>query len=364
MQHTRSKARCFRLLVAALANLAILPLAVPAAAGSAKILLYHHVDTTTPSSTSVTPERFAAHLDLIESTGYQVVPLTRIVAALLAGDPLDARWVAITFDDAYASLLTEAAPRLSARGWPFTVFVATADVDSGHRPYLDWDELLALRRQGALIANHSRDHEHMVRRPAGESEAAWRMRLTAEVMAAQRRLEATLGETPRLFAYPYGEFDSAATEVLGALDFVAFGQQSGPVGSTTNLLAIPRFPLATGFDSLESLAEKLATEQLPLAGPTVPATVLDASSGPPTLTLSLATADVHRGNLTCFANGVPTVQMRWQDDRVVEIRPDKPLNAGRSRITCTAPYPGRSGTYYWYTHLYMKPAPDGSWYDG
>ena len=51
-----------------------------ALAGSAKILLYHHVSSDTPASTSVTPEVFDSHLQLLEESGYEVIPLAKIVA--------------------------------------------------------------------------------------------------------------------------------------------------------------------------------------------------------------------------------------------------------------------------------------------
>ncbi|MGE0622949.1 MAG: polysaccharide deacetylase family protein [Pseudomonadales bacterium] len=352
--------RCRRLPAALLCTL----LAASVHAGSAKILLYHHVATDTPPATSTTPARFEAHLDLIESAGYQVVPLTRIVDALESGGALDSRWVAITFDDAYKSLATEAAPRLMARGWPFTVFVGTADVDAGHRPFLGWAALRALHRQGALVANHSRTHDHLVRRLPGESDTDRHTRLTREVTDAQTRLEAELGAVPRLFAYPYGELDETVIDVLRGLGFVAFGQQSGPVGATTNRFAIPRFPLATGFDSLEGLAEKLRTEHLPLVAPEVPATVLPPDTVRPVLRLELALASVRPGSLTCFVNGEPQATVRWPSPGTVEVIAERDIDAGRSRFTCTASFPGIPGAYYWHTHLFMKPFADGHWYDG
>ena len=70
------------------------------------ILVYHHVDTTTPASTSVTPERFAGHLDLLAADGYRVVPLADVVEALRFGKPLPDRAVVLTFDDAYGGRCT------------------------------------------------------------------------------------------------------------------------------------------------------------------------------------------------------------------------------------------------------------------
>lgn len=358
----RGRARRATLLMLAL--LGALTGALPATAGSPKILLYHHVATDTPASTSVTPDVFEAHLALIEAEGYQVVPLTRIVDNLMSGGTLSSDWVAITFDDAYESVLTEAAPRLAARQWPFTVFVSTDAVDAGTGPNLDWDGLRALVARGAAIANHTMSHPHMIRRPPDEDTEAFEARLTREVIGAQDRLTRELKKPLRIVAYPYGEFDPAVAALMQALGFAALGQQSGPVGNTTNVHAIPRFPLATGFDSVASLKEKLRTEHLPLLEPEVPATVLAPDALRPTLTLRTDGVALNQARVTCFVDGSPTATISWPDSETLQVRTEKPLRAGRSKYTCTAPYPDKPASYYWHTHLFMKPHRDGSWYGG
>ena len=127
-----------------LLSLVTLLAAAQAMAGSPKVLLYHHVSDETPGSTSVSPATFEAHLQLIKEEGYEVVPVSRIVDALVNGSEMDSRWVAITFDDAYESVGSTAAPMLAERGWPFTVFISTDFVDDGYGLYLSWD---ALRRR-------------------------------------------------------------------------------------------------------------------------------------------------------------------------------------------------------------------------
>jgi peptidoglycan/xylan/chitin deacetylase (PgdA/CDA1 family) len=333
-----------------------------ALAGSAKILLYHHVSSETPASTSVTPEVFDSHLQLLEESGYQVVPLAKIVDTLVNGGEFDSKWVAITFDDAYESVLSEAAPRLRDRNWPYTVFTNTDLVGKG--VYLGWDQLRELEAAGASIANHTRSHEHMVRLRAGESSAAWRERLTRDVIEAQTQLEDELQDPLRLFAYPFGEFTAEISQLLQSLGFISFGQQSGPVGSTTNLYAIPRFPLGTGFDSVSSLAEKLRTEHLPLVDPPVPASLLEADADAPVLTLHIKDVSVRQGSLNCFVAGQPNARVVWLDDQTVEIQSQRPLGSGRSKYTCTAPHPTIRRAYFWHTHLWIKPRRDGSWYQG
>jgi peptidoglycan/xylan/chitin deacetylase (PgdA/CDA1 family) len=310
----------------------------------------------------VTPEVFASHLELLEQGGYQVVSLQRIVDTLIAGGELDSKWVSITFDDAYRSVLTQAFPELERRGWPFTVFISTDFIDQGYGLYLNWDELRSLEGRGGLMANHTLNHEHLVRVRPEESTEMWLARVSAQVTESQARLDAELDHPAKIFAYPYGEFSEPLTKLLASLDFIAFGQQSGPVGKTSNPQAIPRFPLASGFDSVQSLAEKLRTEHLPLSDPEVPATLLGAGSPAPVLTLQIDAPGIRE--LNCFVGGQSSPTVHWSDPQTVTIEAERALGGGRRKYTCTAPFPGIRGAYYWHTHLWIQPRNDGSWYEG
>ncbi len=340
--------------------------ATDAAAGHAVILLYHHVADDTPASTSVTPETLTAHLDHLQANDYRVLPLSRIIRALTgaAEETLPARAVAITFDDAYRSVYTNAAPRLAARGLPFAVFVSTDYIDRGFGGYMNWDQLRDLEARGAEIANHSRAHGHYVHRRAGESEQAWRRRVETDIRAAQAGLERELEHPLQALAYPYGEFDPALTALTAELGLVGFGQQSGPVGPGSDLQALPRFPMASGYADIESLAEKLRTRPFRVDVRSDVGPVLGTDTPPPTLRLRLAGDDPRLDALSCFVTGQGAPEVRWIDRArgVVEVTARAPLPIGRSKYTCTAPSRGAAGSHYWYSHLWMKPPGPGRWY--
>ena len=112
------------------------------AADHATVIMYHRFGESGFPSTNTTIEQFEAHLDELTSGAYTVLPLIDITRAILAGESLPDRSVAITIDDAFLSVYEEAFPRLQERGLPFTVFIATSAIDRGLRGYASWDQII------------------------------------------------------------------------------------------------------------------------------------------------------------------------------------------------------------------------------
>ncbi len=337
----------------------VLALAVPdlAAAGHGVVLVYHHVAEDTPASTSISPRQFRRHLDYLQSHNFSVWPLSRLVRHIREERDVPANTAAITFDDAYQSVYTTAFPLLQSRGWPFTVFVNTAAIDRGAAPYMNWQQLRTLHAAGVEIGNHSHEHEHLLHRPAGTTRGQWAERISADLDRAQQRIKTELGVSAALFAYPYGEFSPAVQQLVAGMGFsAAFGQHSGPMGAASDFLALPRFPMASPYDSLERLAERLRTE--PLQVTAEPANGLVTRQDQPTVKLTLTTATA---GLRCYASGQGLMQMRPKGLQVT-IQPTAPLKVGRTKFNCTAPHPQQAGAYLWWSYLVMRPNEDGSWY--
>jgi len=347
-------------LFAAVLTLASLMPAAATAADHAVILLYHHVADDTPAVTSVSPEHFAQHLRYLEEHGFHVLPLAELVEGLRTGKPLPERSVAITFDDGYRSVLTNAAPLLAARHWPFTVFVSTDYIDRHYGHYLSWPELRQLQQMGASIGNHSRSHAHLVRMRAGESEEEWRLRARHEIDGAQQRLKDALGVTERLFAYPYGEFSRPLQMLVAQMGYVAFGQQSGAVGYKAERTALPRFPLTGRYADEEAFALRVNARPLPVALPAEQRTLLPADTRRPSLSIRLGEGAFRSRQVRCYYQG-KAMELQWQDQQSFAITAPEPLPAGRSKYTCTAPATDRQGGYFWYSHLWIIPRADGSW---
>lgn len=310
------------------------------------VLQYHHVSDSTPSSTSTSVSLFEGQLDMIDELGLEVVPLESGTRAALSGSLTNKSQVAITFDDAYESVYSQAAPMLETRGYEYTIFVNTKAV--GSHGYMTWDQLAEVRdREGVTIANHSLDHGHLAKRPR-ESESDWEARVERSLDGAQEALSEQLGINVPMFAYPYGEFDDAVLRKIEERDWLGFGQQSGAIGETSAATRLPRFPMANAYGQLNSLEDKLRSKALPVDATKLPDGVIEKN--PPTLTFTVPdTISVDR--LSCFASGQGRVEFEVSGGNEVVLTAPKRFNSRRFRYNCTHPAP--DGSYYWLSQQWL-----------
>ncbi|WP_323127229.1 polysaccharide deacetylase family protein [Marinobacter sp. JSM 1782161] len=320
----------------------LLTVSLPAAADLA-VLQYHHVSDDTPAATSTTPALFDQQLELIDTLSLPVEPLRTATEHALSGQMGADPAVAITFDDAYTSVYTTAAPKLLERDWPFTVFVNTDAINEGRHGYMTWDQLKELASHPQVtIANHSADHGHLVRK-LDESEEHWQQRAAASLDQAQSTLASKLGTDAPLFAYPYGEFDENLEALIQARDWYGYGQHSGAVGESSGATRLPRFPMANAYGQMEGLKDKLLSRALPVDANTLPDGRLPEN--PPTLALDLPES-LRASALTCFGSGVGQLDVEpTGNGNRVTITADQPFNSRRFRYNCT--YPAGEGRYYW-----------------
>ena len=336
-------------------------------ADHAVILLYHHVSDETPPSTSVSPAVFRQHLDYLDAGGYAVLPLSRILKTLASGGSLPDKAVAITFDDAYQSVLDKAAPLLKRHGWPFTVFVSTRAIDEGYHDYLSWDELRELITAGAEIGNHGYSHAHLVRQIDGESPRQWHARVEADIERARQELREQLGKTTNMFSYPFGEYSADLEEIVGSMGYFGIAQQSGAVGHGFDRLAVPRYPLATNYDDMQRFAVSVNSRPLPVSNVSAePRIQVAGESAHQRFGFDLAPGDYRLAELSCYNSnsGDPLVLSVLHDagsTRVFMRLPD--WNAGRRKINCTAPSSHEPGVFYWYSQLWLVKQSDGKWYE-
>ncbi|MGE0095911.1 MAG: polysaccharide deacetylase family protein [Alphaproteobacteria bacterium] len=332
-----------RLRAALVALLALV--AAPAAAGdSAVIVLYHRFGENQYPSTNIRLEQFEAHLKELKSSGYTVLPLTEIVSAFAAGRALPDRTVAITIDDAVASVYTRAWPRLKQAGLPFTLFVSTEAHDKRFKDYMTWDQIRELKEAGVTIGNHSVTHGHMVDQTPQQ--------VADEIAASNEHFKAELGETPTLFAYPYGEYASAPRAAAEKAGFkAAFGQHSGVAYAGADRFTLPRFALNEHWGEIGRFREIVNALPLPITV-TEPGDTRVTQPNPPSLALTVSPTVGPLAKFACYGPSRTTTSID-EGQRAVKIGFAQPFALGRNRVNCTMP--GPDGRWRWWGIQFYVP---------
>ena len=330
----------------------------------AVILQYHHVSTDTPASTSISPEAFAEHLDLITEQGFDVKPLEFVIESIKNNIPFSRKTVAITFDDGYDSIYLAAYPQLKSRGFPFTVFICPQAIDKSHGSTMTWEQLKEMDKNGGYIANHSFEHLHLLERLKNETDIQWQARITQDISMAQQRLEEQLGPRLKYFAYPYGEFNETLKSLLKQEGYIAFAQQSGAVNQFSDMQSLPRFPASGVYSNIQTLTTKLNSLAFPVIEYSPEQKIRKANEATPHISLTVKAEDIRHQQAQCYFSGeaVPTTTIFTQNDLLIQAQFDGPLPLGRSRYNCTAPSKSQKG-YYWFSMPFISITEDQNWQD-
>lgn len=310
-------------------------------------LMYHRFGEDQYPSTNIQMDQFQAHLEYIGKADYEVIDLPTAYAFLTEGESLPDNAVLITVDDAYLSVYEEAFPLLQKYNFPFTVFVATDPVDKGLPNYMSWDQMREMQSVGVTFANHGTSHNSFLPSSEDTSTEQRLSRIKEDIGKGWQRLKTELAPVPGVFAYPYGEYDTLSANTLKELGYISFGQQSGAVGSFTNLQAVPRFPMNEAYGEIEDVKIKLAS--LPLNVKTIIPPNPSTKVRRPKLRVELDGVLGRANQLSCYVSGQGQVEIKWiQMGRAFEIQPEKDLPLGRSRVNCTVPR--ESGRFRWFSH--------------
>ncbi|MEX0584120.1 MAG: polysaccharide deacetylase family protein [Natronospirillum sp.] len=311
------------------------------------VLMYHHVSDTTPPSTSTRVSDFQVHLDYL-AEHHTIVDLVDALEAIQARQPLPDNAVALTFDDAYISVYDTAWAMMAEKEFPFTVFVATQPVDRRSSNTIHWDQLREMHAAGVRLLNHTAGHDYMVRAEAYDD--AWLSAVMGSVAQAQQRLTQELGEEPpKVFAFPYGEYNDRLQSAMAEAGYISMGQHSGGIAEFSDWQGLPRFAAGGTGANLDTLRTKLQSGPLPVQFP-LPDQVTNDTR--PVLETQLQDVDDVRWDaLNCFTGAGQPIPFSITDG-VLITQADTDLSPGRQRYNCTAP--ARSGGfYYWLSQQWL-----------
>jgi len=307
---------------------------------SASIIMYHRFGEPRYPSTNIQIERFKKHLEELENPKYNVLGLLEIVNKLKAGKSLPDYAVGISIDDAFLSVYQNAWPILQNQNIPFTLFVATDPIDQGLSGYMSWDQIRELKKNGVEIGSQTKSHPHMHKLTEKE--------IRKEINYSNSRFEEELGEIPKLFAYPYGEYNLVAKKVAKETFVASFGQHSGSAHPSIGFHELPRFAMNESYGSLDRFL--LAAGSLPFVVSEIHPKSPVVSQNPPSYGFTIEKDFPQIDQLQCFISGIGEAQVTLIGKRV-EVRSDELFYRPRHRINCT--FPGPEGRWHWFGRQFL-----------
>ena len=186
----------------------------PSLTSGVRILVYHAIQDLSRDPMlepyAMPPELFRHQLKTLRRLGFHFISADQLLDFVRRQCELPRLPVLITFDDCYEEMVGSALPILKELAVPAVAFAVSSQLGGSNRwdqvngasslALLDRDGLETLARNGVEIGAHSRTHPRLTKISAAQ--------LEDEVAGSIRELEVA-GLRPRMFAYPYGDWNLA-----------------------------------------------------------------------------------------------------------------------------------------------------------
>ncbi len=311
---------------------------------SATVFMYHKFGVSKYPSTSVTVDQIKSHIDEFKKGKYNILPLEFIMDTIINDGDLPENTIGISVDDADKSFFEVGWPLFKKNNIPVTLFVTTGTIANNNKSYLNWDQIRKLKEEGVSIGAHSHTHAHMPDLSLDE--------VKKEIELSNKIFLEEIGETPSLFAYPYGETNNQIINLIRDFKFkVAFGQHSGVINETSNMYYLPRFSLNEKYGEIDRVKFAASSKGLGVYDfipndPTI-------NDNPPYIGFSLLDEKLSI-SLNCFIFDMKGQVEReiYKFNERIEIRLSRELSKGRSRINCTAK--DSDGNWRWFGHQFYN----------
>jgi glycosyltransferase involved in cell wall biosynthesis/peptidoglycan/xylan/chitin deacetylase (PgdA/CDA1 family) len=215
-----------------------------------RVLAYHAiadlVGASVLESYAVPPDVFRRQLDTLQRAGCKFVSADEFLRFLQGRGGMPRRALLLTFDDCYQDLLDVVSPILEERRIPAIAFAVSGflgltnvwdeAIGAPRLRLLNEEGLRKLAAGGVEIGAHSRSHRPLTSSSSDE--------LSEEIAGSIDDLENIGLNRPRLFAYPYGDWDEKVQRAIQKADLeAAFTVDRGIVRSGQSPYNVPRIEI-------------------------------------------------------------------------------------------------------------------------
>ncbi len=306
-------------------------------------LVYHRFGDNRYPSTNTPLEQIEKQLQYLEQKGFK----SYTVSELLTQAKDSAKKVFITVDDGLKSFYTNGWPLFKKYKAKATLFVNTESVGWGD--YLSWKQIKELSNTGVEIGSHSHKHTYFLSTPDSIRKSLF----IKDLEISEKLFKDSLGYIPRVYAYPYGEFDEMmAEELKGRGYLLAFAQNSGVWSAYSNRYAIPRFPIAGNYVGMEQFKSKVNMTSMAIADELPFPKVL--SPGDSYKNKFVIDSIQSFKSINCFFHNKPNSKVSRFEDGSLFVNLKMPANSRRVLLTFTGK--DEKGNWCWWSKLFVNPA--------
>ena len=205
------------------------------AADGVPILVYHRVNDTERSPTTLTVAEFDAQMKYLVDNGYHTISPDDLLDAWENGKTLPDKPVVLTFDDGHEDIYKNIFPILQKYNMRATVFVVTNHI--GMKDFLTWDQARALQAGGFVdIESHTMTYKNLT---TLKGDKLWE-----EIYGSKQAIEWMLKKPAKFIAYPDGKYSVDAEDTCKEVGFRAgFIEDYGLAQSDEDNFILTRIPV-------------------------------------------------------------------------------------------------------------------------
>ncbi len=290
--------------------------------------MYHRFEENKYPSTNIKMSDFKIQLNLIEEAEFVFVNPVNFKKDL--ENKKSSKKILLTVDDGFLSFYENAWPVLKSKKIPFILFVSTREV--GKYGYMSWDQIKELDKEDFVhIGNHSHTHEYLVDRNSQE--------ISKDLNKSISIFKKNLGYNSHFFSYPFGEYSIKFKEIVKELNFrFAFGQHSGVIDETKDLLELPRFPINEKYGEIKRFKTLLNTLPLKYKNIKPEEKYINDKNNPPEVTVEFFNDMKNIKLINCYSNE----ENKWQKSEIdfisdykIKINLKGKFTTERGRINCS-----------------------------
>jgi hypothetical protein len=181
------------------------------------------------------------------------------------------------------------------------------------------------------IGNHSHSHDYLVDLNDDS--------IKSDLETSIKIFKNNLGYSPKIFAYPFGEYSSNLKKIVSNLNFeFAFGQHSGVIDPTKDFLEMPRFSINEKYGELKRFKSILQTLPFPYENIKPENRYLKKNDNPPEIKIKFFENLIDIKNINCYSNEGNIWRksdIRFISQNEIMILLKEKFKSERGRINCS-----------------------------